>query len=138
MMLDKVPKNEELIALLGEPLFDTWTALCEMIEQKYEMERLWNHGGKAWTYEYKYRRGGKTLCALYAKENCLGFMIIFGKDERAKFETDRSSYSLEVQKIYDESKTYHDGKWMMFQLKDTSLFGYLGKLLFIKRRPNKK
>ena len=26
------------------------------------MERLWNTGGKNWTYEYKYRRGGKTLC----------------------------------------------------------------------------
>ena len=29
---------------------------------------LWNKGGKAWAYEYKYRQGGKTLCALYARE----------------------------------------------------------------------
>ena len=64
---------------------DVWNKLCALIDEKYEMERLWNKGGKAWTYEYKYRRGGKTLCALYARENCIGFMIIFGKDERAKF-----------------------------------------------------
>ena len=27
------------------------------------------------------------------------------------------------QKVYDDSKTYHDGKWMMFEPVDTYLFG---------------
>ena len=45
------------------------------------MDCLWDKGGKAWKYEYKYRRGGKTLCVLYARENCVGFMIILGKTE---------------------------------------------------------
>ncbi|GFI61719.1 hypothetical protein IMSAG049_00882 [Clostridiales bacterium] len=95
-------------------------------------------GCKAWTYEYKYRRGGKTLCALYARENCIGFMIILGKDERLKFEEDRESYSKEVQKIYDETQTYHDGKWMMFEPIDTSLFDDFIRLLRIKRKPNRR
>ncbi|HHY72037.1 MAG TPA: DUF3788 family protein [Bacillus bacterium] len=138
LIMDKVPTSEDLIALIGKPLFEVWTALCGMIEQKYDMEHLWNNGGKAWEYEYKYRRCGKTLCALYAKENCFGFMVILGKHERTKFETDKQNYSLEVQKVYDETKTYHDGKWMMFELIDTSLFADMEKLLLIKRRPNKK
>lgn len=137
-MLDKVPTNKELIALTGKQLFEVWTELCDMIEQKYDMEHLWNTGGKAWEYEYKYRRGGKTLCALYAKENCLGFMVILGKDERTKFEAEKQNYSIELQKIYDETKTYHDGKWMMLALTDTSQFADIEKLLLIKRRPNKK
>ena len=45
----------------------------------------------------------------------MGFMIIFGKDERAKFEATRNNYSEQIQKIYDEAKTYHDGKWVMFE-----------------------
>lgn len=137
-MLDKVPGNEEMIALIGQPLYEVWNNLRNLIESKYDMDKLWNSGGKAWKYEYKYRRGGKSLCALYAKENVLGFMIIFGKDERAKFEANRNDYSLEVQNIYDASTTYHDGKWMMFNLVDTSLFPDIEKLLIIKRRPNKK
>jgi len=137
-MLEKVPTDEEMIALIGQPLFKVWTELSNLIESKYDMERLWNNGGKKWTYECKYRRGGKSLCALYAKENVFGFMIIFGKDERAKFEADRNDYSIEVQRIYDESMTYHDGKWMMFQLADNSLFSDMEKLLRIKRKPNKK
>ncbi|WP_339218385.1 DUF3788 domain-containing protein [Paenibacillus sp. FSL H8-0332] len=134
----KVPTNEELISLLGQSLFDVWTKLTHLVETKYDMEHLWNSGGKRWTYEYKYRRGGKTLCTLYAKEDAFGFLIIFGKDERVKFEADRNNYSLEVQRVYDESTTYHDGKWMMFELKDTSLFCDMEKLLRIKRKPNIK
>ena len=137
-MLDKIPSAEEMMTLVGQSLYDVWNKLCTLIDEKYEMERLWNKGGKAWSYEYKYRRGGKTLCALYARENCIGFMIIFGKDERAKFEAERNDYSQQVQKIYDEAKTYRDGKWVMFEPTDTSMFQDFIKLLGIKRKPNKK
>lgn len=137
-MLEKIPTDEEMIALIGEPLFDVWIKLTDLIESKYDMERLWNSGGKKWTYEYKYRRGGKTLCALYAKPNVFGFMLIFGKEERAKFEAERDTYSAEVTRVYDESTTYHDGKWMMFELTDTYLFPDMEKLLKIKRKPNRK
>jgi len=136
-MFEKIPTNEEMVALIGQQLFEVWTKLCDFIESKYDLERLWNSGGKKWTYEYKYRRGGKSLCTLYAKENSFGFMVIFGKYERAKFEASRNDYSFEVQKIYDESTTYHDGKWMMFELTDSSLFSDMVKLLLIKRKPNK-
>ena len=83
-MLDKTPDKKEMVALIGQPLYAVWQELCAVIDEKYDMECLWNNGGKAWTYEYKYRRGGKTLCALYARENCVGFMVILGKDERTK------------------------------------------------------
>lgn len=136
-MLEKVPTNEQMIALLGQSLFEVWTELSNLVESKYDMERLWNSGGKRWIYEYKYRRGGKTLCTFYAKEKVFGCMIIFGKEERTKFEVNKSDYSAEVQRVYDESTTYHDGKWMMFELTDLSLFQDIEKLLRIKRRPNK-
>ena len=137
-MLDKKPNEEEITALVGKSLYEIWTKLCDLIDENYDMDRLWNKGGKAWTYEYKYRRGGKTLCALYARENCVGFMIILGKDERLKFENERENYSVEVQRIYDEAQTYHDGKWIMFEPVDTSMFDDFIKLLKIKRKPNRK
>lgn len=137
-MLDIIPDAEQMTTLVGNSLYEIWNKLCALIDGKYDMDRLWNKGGKAWIYEYKYRRGGKTLCALYARENCIGFMIILGKDERLKFEKDRENYSKEVQRIYDETQTYHDGKWMMFEPTDTSLFDDFIRLLRIKRKPNKK
>ena len=137
-MLDKIPDREEMTTLVGKSLYEIWNKLCVLIDEKYDMDCLWNKGGKAWTYEYKYRRGGKTLCALYAREGCIGFMVILGKDERFKFENNRENYSTEVQRIYDEAKTYHDGKWIMFEPVDTSMFDDFMKLLSIKRKPNRK
>ena len=138
MMLEKIPTTDEMTTLVGQDLYDVWQKLCTAIDEKYDMECLWNKGGKAWTYEYKYRRGGKTLCGLYAREHCVGFMIIFGKDERAKVEAVREKLSKEVQVVYDEAKTYHDGKWLMFEPTDTTLFDDFVKLLRIKRKPNRK
>lgn len=137
-MTDITPDARQMTALLGGQLYGVWNSLCALIEERYDIERTWNSGGKAWVYEYKYRRGGKTLCALYARENCLGFMVILGRDERAKFESDRANYSEEVQRVYDEAATYHDGKWIMFEPHDASLFGDFMKLLKIKRKPNRK
>lgn len=133
----QIPTPETLEALTGKELYDLWTSLRQLIEQKYNMEQMWNHGGKKWTYEYKYRRGGKILCALYAKEQTIGFMVILGKDERTKFESMREMFSNAAQKIYDETTTFHDGKWLMFELKDTSLFNDIERLLSIKRKPNR-
>lgn len=137
-MLENMPSQSIMTELLGPPLYDVWQALCSSIDEKYDMERIWNAGGKRWTYEYKYRRGGKTLCSLYAKNNCVGFMIIFGKDERAKFEDIRETVSDTVCKQYDEAQTYRDGKWVMFEPADTTEFDDYMKLLAIKRKPNRK
>lgn len=137
-MLDDIPSQSTMTELLGPSLSEIWEALCAAIDEKYDMERLWNTGGRNWTYEYKYRRGGKTLCCLYAKNNCLGFMIVFGKNERTKFEEIRDVLSEAVCRQYDEAKTYHDGKWVMFEPANTEDIEDYMKLLSIKRKPNRK
>lgn len=73
----QIPTSEAIESLIGKGLYQIWNALCLLIEHKYEMEQLWNNGGRKWKYEYKYRRGRKTLCALYAKENP-GSVVILG------------------------------------------------------------
>lgn len=136
-MLTAIPSNEELQSLIGSSLYGVWSKLNSMIEEKYSTEHIWSSGGKNWIYEYKYRRGGKTLCSLYIKESCIGFMVIMGKAEREKFENARHNFSEEIQRVYDEAKTYHDGKWMMFLPKDETMLNELIMMLEIKRKPNK-
>ena len=137
MKIIEIPSQSVLIDLIGQPLFEVWQALCSAIDEKYEMDRSWNSGGRRWTYEYKYRRGGKTLCCLYVKSQCIGFMVVFGKDERAKVEVLRNTLSPAVCKKFDEAETYHDGKWVMFEPADKFEFDDNLKLLAVKRRPNR-
>lgn len=60
-MLENIPSQKAMTELLGQSLFEIWQRLCLAIDEKYEIERIWNTGGKNWIYEYKYRKGGKTL-----------------------------------------------------------------------------
>lgn len=135
------PLNEsEIKTVLGKALLPTWFQLTEFIERHYEMEREWHTANKGQHYELKFRRGGKTLVSLfphYPNENKIGVMVIFGKEEREKFEAD-ASLSEETKGLYHAAKTFHDGKWVMFEAPSDSLDKDLLTMLMIKRQPNKK
>lgn len=129
--------QEKLAELLGPSLVEVWRGLCSAIEERYEMERSWGPGGKRWDLERKYRRGGKTLCALYAAQGRMGLLIVFGKAEREKVEAIRGELSESVLRAYDDARTYRDGTWVMFEPTDDSEFGDYLRLLALKRRPNR-
>lgn len=131
-------KKEELEKLVGIDKVNIFYDIVDEITKLYDMEQIWNNGGKKWTYEYKFRKGGKTLCAFYFNDNTLGFMIIFGKDERIRFEEIRSELSSEVLETFDNAETFHDGKWVMFDITNNLIIEDLKKLLFIKRKSNRK
>ena len=131
-------KREELEKLVGMDKANIFYDIVDEITKLYDMEQIWNNGGKKWTYEYKFRKSGKTLCAFYFKDNTLGFMIIFGKDERSKVEEIRDELSSNVLETYDNAETFRDGKWVMFNITNNSIIEDLKKLLFIKRKPNRK
>jgi len=137
-MLENIPTEEELKHLMGENIFRNWSLINKFIEKNYEMDILWNKGGKTGVYELKYRKSSKTLCALYPKEQGLCILIIFGKVERDKFENSREEFSEYINKFYDNTKQYHDGKWLYIDRVDDEIAKYIEKLLLIKKRPNKK
>lgn len=136
-MLDKIPSEKELQDLLGQSAYSAWQTLVSFILQNYSMDTFWDSGRKAGIYEYKFRKSNKTLCALYAKEQSFGFMIIYGKAERETFEQDKERFSPQIQTIYDETRTYHDGKWIMIDILDDSLIDELKNMIFIKKKPKK-
>lgn len=78
-MLEKIPNQEVLTEMLGHDLFEVWQKLRAAIEEKYIVEGLWNTGGKKWDYEYKYRKGSKTLCGLYARKIVLVLWLFWAK-----------------------------------------------------------
>jgi hypothetical protein len=137
-MLENIPTEEELKHLMGDNIFRNWSLINKFIEKNYEMDILWNKGGKTGVYELKYRKSSKTLCALYPKERGLCILIIFGKAERDKFENSREEFSEYINSFYDNTKQYHDGKWLYIDRVDDEIAKDIEKLLLIKKRPNKK
>ena len=44
-MLDAAPTAEQMTALVGTSRYEIWNQLCALIEEKYDMDRLWNTAG---------------------------------------------------------------------------------------------
>ena len=134
----QTPTNNELEELIGTDRADIWRRLTLSVDEIYDVDRLWNKGFGDWVYEYKYRRGGKTLCTFYAKKDAAEILIILGKSEREKFDAQREIFSENVLALYDAVKSYHDGKWLWIPLSDELSFDDIIAMLKIKRRPNRK
>ena len=130
--------NEELEALLGQEAYAAWMDTTAKVDALYDMERLWNKGFGAWKIEYKYRRGGKTLCAFYGKEGTASLLIVLGGQERETVDAMLGELSPETAKLYTETQTYHDGKWLWLPLDAGTKWDDVEKMLRVKRRPNRK
>lgn len=130
--------QEQLTVVLSNETLSVWTELTEAIDSLYDVDRLWDKGFGDWKIEYKYRRGGKTLCTFYAKEGVANLLITYGKAEREKFEVIKASVSEQLQEIYERTATLHDGKWLWIPLDDKLKVEDIIEMLKIKRRPNRK
>ena len=133
-----LPSNCVIEELIGQDKATIWNDLIASIDRLYEMNKTWDKGFRDWRYEYKYRRGGKTLCTFYIKENTANILIIFGKAEREKFEMQRNTFSEQILELYDSTETYHDGKWLWIPIDECLSCDEILDMLKIKRRPNRK
>lgn len=132
--------DEQLLGLLGKDLYAQWQNLMSLIFEHYDLDMVWHSAAKGTAYECKLRKGSKTIISLfpnYPKANTIGVMIIFGKDDREKFDVQKQQFTATTISVYDEAKTYRDGKWVMFEVPSDDLMQDLLPMLAIKRNPNK-
>ena len=70
------------------------------------------------------------------KKNVAVILFTLGKKERDKYDEIRATFTDAMNNLYDETVSYHDGKWLWvpidFEWSD------MQELLQIKRRPNRK
>lgn len=83
--------------------------------------------------ELKFKQGQKTIVTIYIHDDKFTFLIIFGKKERECFEMQKSEFSKYLRDYYDNSKTYHDGKWMFIDVNTLEQLEEVKRLILIKR-----
>ena len=137
-MHDTIPNKEQIESLLGATAIEAWNELIEFVELHYEFDPVWDEGGKYGIWEVKYRRSGRTLCALYVKNGQFTVLVIFGKAEREKFELIQNEFSHEIIDLYNNTRQYHDGKWLWINVLDMSLIEDIKRLIMIKKKPKRK
>lgn len=88
--------------------------------------------------ELKFKQGKKTILTVYIRDDRYTFLIIFGKKERECFEKQKNVFSKYICDIYENSKTYHDGKWMFIDIFTLEQFEEVKELIQIKKKPKPK
>lgn len=98
---------------LGSEAFEHWVELRSWIEEFYPnvFTPDWLYGGKKRGWALRYRET-RAFCSLLPAYRLLSVLVVLGRVEREKFEERRYFWSPPLVKLYDESRTYHDGKWL--------------------------
>lgn len=138
--MDRVIKPyEQVKAMLGNAS-SAWEKLVGHIRFFYEMDEQWVEGKPTHKHYNNLfiRRSGKSFVILSIREGYFITCVVLGKEERVKFDDERETFSEAVCKVYDEAQTYHDGKWLGFEVRDEMLIDDIIRLLHIKRKPNRK
>ena len=119
-----------------------WEKLTGHIRFHYMMDEIWAEGKP--THKNRnnlyFKRGGKSLTIFGIREGYFIVCIVLGKDERAKFDGQQSSFGEVICKAYDNAETLHDGKWLGFDVSgdNPELLDDIIRLFNIKRKPNRK
>ena len=129
----------EVAARLGAAS-EAWEELTGRIRAAYVMDEVWMEGKPTHKYhsDLRFRRGGKTLVTLAVREGYFNACVVLGRDERERFEASRDGFGEVACRVYDDATTYHDGKWLGFEVSDDAPTDDIMRLLAIKRKPNRK
>ena len=94
----------------------------------------WLYGGKnrGWSLRYKKTKAFTTLVPEYRR---LSAVVVMGGAEREKFEERRYVWRPHLVKLYDEAKTYIDGKWLTIDVSSADDLHDVTELLTMKRPP---
>ncbi|MBY5385327.1 DUF3788 domain-containing protein [Rhizobium leguminosarum] len=130
------PDDSAVRDWLGPEAFGHWTELRTWIDECYPgvFAPDWLYGGKnrGWSLRYKKTKAFTTLVPEYRRFSAL---VVMGGAEREKFEERRYVWRPQLVKLYDEAKTYIDGKWLTLAISSADDLHDVTELLTMKHPP---
>ena len=130
------PDDRAVREWIGPEAFGHWTELRTWIDEFYTgvFAPDWLYGGKnrGWSLRYKRTKAFTTLLPEYRR---LSAVVVMGGAEREKFEERRYVWRPQLVKLYDDAKTYIDGKWLTLAISSADDLHDVTDLLTMKRPP---
>jgi hypothetical protein len=130
---EKEPTEDEMVRFLGKQAGNLWKRIVVYMSENYDFKPVREKGDLDASIRYK--RSGKTLLTLYPKKGELTVLIIFGKEEVEKFARSKNEFSPEIVELFENTKQYHDGRWLHIKFPPFENLEDIKKLLSIKRKP---
>jgi hypothetical protein len=121
---------------IGRGAFEHWAALRNWIAEFYPgvFAPEWLYGGRkrGWSLRYKKTR---AFCTLLPEYRQFSAVVVLGEAEREKFEARRPAWRSRLVELYDETRTYHDGKFLTVAIASAEDLRDVTALLTMKRPP---
>src|SRR3954452_9264877 len=111
--LSRAPDAGTVRDWIGPEAFEHWRDLQVWIDENYPgvFTPEWLDGGKkrGWSLRYKKTR---AFCTFLPEYKRFSTVVVLGGAEREKFEERRNVWRSQLLQLYDEAKTYPDGKFL--------------------------
>lgn len=115
-----------------------WRRLQEFVQNTYPavFSPDWLYGGRKHGWSLRYKKG-KSFCTLIPEKGRCCVVVVFGAEDRKRFESIRWTISKLVQEEYDVANTYHDGKWVLVHVAKDRTLRDVEAMLMLKRNPKR-
>ena len=128
------PDAKKVRDWIGPEAFEHWRNLQSWIDEDYPgvftPEWLYSGTKRGWSLRYKKTRAFCTFVPEYGR---FSVVMVFGNAEREKFEERRYTWRSQLVELYDQAKTYPDGKFLTLPIVTGDDRRELTKLLIMKR-----
>jgi Protein of unknown function (DUF3788) len=134
---ESAPPDDSIVrGWVGQEAFEHWAALRNWIEEFYPGVFVpdWRYGGQKRGWSLRYKKT-KAFCTFVPEYKRFSAGVVLGRSERDKFEERRYVWRSPLVKLYDEAKTYIDGKWLTLAISSADDRHDLTELLTMKRPP---
>lgn len=130
------PTDSAVAEWVGEGAYQYWKQITQLIAEIYPNVFIpeWLYGGKKHGWSLRYKKS-KSFCTLIPEKNRFALLIVFGAEERDRVEAIRDGLSKQIQREYDQATTYHDGKWLVLEIRSDRIVKDVMLLLATKRKP---
>lgn len=140
-MMDRTtqPSEAAMADWIGLPVVEEWMALRNFLEEAYEIEPVFNPGGKRYGWNLQYRKGGRPLCEIYPERGSFTALVVLGKAELEQAMAKLETFGTLVRQALTETPRYHDGCWMYIRVVSNHTCHQdvqdIKQLIMFKRKP---
>jgi hypothetical protein len=138
----KQPSDADMVAAIGQPIAEAWTALRRFLVDTYGILPVFDPGGKKYGWNLQHRLGGRPLCEMYPEHGSFTALVILGKAELAQALGRIETFGPLVRQALLETPRYHDGCWMYLRVSDPATCRQdeldIEQLILIKKQPPRK
>lgn len=130
------PTTESVSSFIGAEAAVRWSRLLDFIESNYPgvFDGDWLYGGAKHGWSLRFKKS-KSFCTLIPERDRLCVLIVFGAREREKVHELLPDLTSQARQDYLGATTYHDGRWVVFDVDSDDVLRDVETMLKVKRRP---